>query len=92
VSRWQLSDELRHARKYHAAVGRMGIGKYPPAEPTAEPEALGREPLKAAISGARVPNFEGHSLSTDSNGPSQFPKRRFVCGASRDIADIAAPS
>jgi len=63
-------------------------GKYPPAEPG----ALGGEPLKAAISGATLPNFRGHSRSTASNRPSQFPKRRLVGGASRDIAAIAAAS
>jgi transposase-like protein len=39
-----------------------------------------------------VPSFRGDSRSTASNRPSQSLKRRFVCGASRDIAAIAAAS
>jgi hypothetical protein len=63
-------------------------GKYPPAEPG----ALGDEPLKAAISGAFPPYFRDHSLSPPLEPNIPFPKRHLVCGASRDIAAIAAAS
>ena len=88
-----LSARLESLLRRHAAAidhGRdeTAQGKYPPAEPG----ALGIEPLKAAISGGPLPSLtQGHSLSTASNRPSQFPKR-LVCGASRDIAAIAAVS
>jgi hypothetical protein len=63
------------------------LRKYPPAKPG----ALGSEPLKAAISGDSLrPLLQGPFSLDCLEQAIPFPERHFVCGASRDIAAIAA--